>query len=142
MREMSEGERRAFLLEGTRTGKLGVTRIDGSPYVLPVWFLLDGDDVIFTTGAETVRGRALRRDGRVSMLVDEERPPYGFVRVDGHAVIDEDLDELRRWARALGARYMGEDVADRFAERNAVPGELLVRIVPDRIAAQADVAGW
>jgi hypothetical protein len=53
--------------------------------VLPVWFLLDCDDVIFNTGAETVRGRALRRDGRASMLVDDERPPYSFVRVDGHA---------------------------------------------------------
>jgi PPOX class probable F420-dependent enzyme len=140
MRQMSDGERRAFLLEGTRTGKLGVTRRDGSPYVLPVWFLLDGDDVIFTTAADTVRGRALRRDGRASMLVDEERPPYSFVRVDGHAVLSEDLDEMRRWARALGARYMGEEVADRFAERNAVPGELLVRLVPDRIAAQADIS--
>jgi PPOX class probable F420-dependent enzyme len=140
MRQMSDGERRAFLLAGTRTGKLGVTRRDGSPYVLPVWFLLDGDDVIFTTAADTVRGRALRRDGRASMLVDEERPPYSFVRVDGHAVLSEDLDEMRRWARALGARYMGEEVADRFAERNAVPGELLVRLVPDRIAAQADIS--
>jgi PPOX class probable F420-dependent enzyme len=140
MRQMSDVERRAFLLEGTRTGKLGVTRRDGSPYVLPVWFLLDGDDVIFNTGAETVRGRALRRDGRASMLVDDERPPYSFVRVDGHAVLSEDLDEMRHWARALGARYMGEEVADSFAERNAVPGELLVRLVPDHIAAQADIS--
>jgi PPOX class probable F420-dependent enzyme len=140
MREMTDTERRAFLLEGTRTGKLAVTRRDGSPYVLPVWFLLDGDDVIFTTWAETVRGRALRRDGRASMLVDEERPPYAFVRIDGRAELSEDLGELRRWARALGARYMGEDVADAFGERNAVPGELLVRLVPERISAHADVS--
>lgn len=140
MREMSDTERRAFLLEGTRTGKLAVTRLDGSPYVLPVWFLLDGDDVMFNTHGDTVRGRALRRDGRASMLVDEERPPYAFVRIDGRAQISEDLTEMRRWARALGARYMGEDAADRFAERNAVPGELLVRLVPDRIVAQADVS--
>jgi PPOX class probable F420-dependent enzyme len=140
MREMGDEERRAFLLEGTRTGKLAVTRRDGSPYILPVWFLLDGDDVIFTTGADTVRGRALRRDGRASMLVDDERPPYAFVRIDGRAEISEDLDEMRRWGRALGARYMGEEVADGFADRNAVPGELLVRIVPDRISAQADIS--
>jgi PPOX class probable F420-dependent enzyme len=140
MREMSDEERRAFLLEGTRTGKLAVTRLDGSPYVLPVWFLLDGDDVIFNTHGHTVRGRALRRDGRASMVVDEERPPYSFVRIDGRAQISEDLTEMRRWARALGARYMGEDVADRYGERNAVPGELLVRLVPDRIVAQADVS--
>ena len=141
MREMTDGERRAFLLEGTRTGKLAVTRRDGSPYVLPVWFLLDGDDVIFMTGADTLRGRALRRDGRASMLVDEERPPYAFVRIDGRAEVGDDLEEMRPWSRALGARYMGEDAADAFGERNAVPGELLVRLVPERIVARAEVSG-
>ncbi|HEY0408965.1 MAG TPA: PPOX class F420-dependent enzyme, partial [Candidatus Dormibacteraeota bacterium] len=80
-------------------------------------------------------------DGRASMLVDEERPPYSFVRIDGHAEVSEDLGEMRRWGRALGARYMGEEVADRFADRNAVTGELLVRLVPDRISAQADISG-
>jgi hypothetical protein len=73
-----------------------------------------------------VRGRALRRDGRASMLVDDERPPYSFVRVDGHTVLSEDLDEMRHWARALGARDMGEEVADLF--------------VADHIAAQADLS--
>ena len=131
MRQMSVEERRAFLLEGTRTAKLGVTRRDGSPYVLPVWSVLAGDDVVFTTGAETVRGRALRRDGRASICVDEERPPYAFVRIN--------LGEMRRWARLISTRYMGEALADRYTERNAVPGELLVRVTPRRVVAEADV---
>jgi len=139
MRQMSVEERRAFLLEGTRTAKLGVTRRDGSPYVLPVWSVLDGDDVVFTTGAETVRGRALRRDGRASICVDEERPPYAFVRINGSATLSEDLGEMRRWARLISTRYMGEALADRYTERNAVPGELLVRVTPRRIVAEADV---
>ena len=141
MRVMAADERRAFLLEGTRTGKFAVTRADGTPFVVPAWFLLDGDDVIFTTQARSIRGRALRRDGRVSMCVDDERPLYSFVRINGRAQVSEDLTELRRWARAIGARYMGEDVADSFADRNAVPGELLVRLVPDEIVAQAEIAG-
>ena len=36
---------------------------------------------------------------------------------------------------------MREDVADAFGERNAVPGELLVRLVSARISAQAEVSG-
>jgi PPOX class probable F420-dependent enzyme len=140
MREMTDTERRGFLLEGTRTGKLAVTRRDGSPYVLPVWFLLHGDTVIFMTGADTVRGRALRRDGRASMLVDEDRPPYAFVRVDGRVELSEDLEEMLPWSRALAARYMGEDAADAFGARNAVRGELLVRLVPDRVVAWAEVS--
>jgi PPOX class probable F420-dependent enzyme len=140
MREMTAEELRAFLMEGTRTGKVGVIRLDGSPYVLPVWFVLDGHVAVFTTGAETVRGRALRRDGRASMCVDEETAPYAFVRINGRVELDEDLTEMHRWARRIAARYMGEALADRYAERNAVPGELLVRLVPEEIVAQSAVA--
>ncbi len=140
MQEMTLEERHAFLMEGTRTGKIGITRRDGQAYVLPVWFVLDGDDVVFTTGAETVRGRALRRDDRVSMCVDEERPPYAFVRINGRARLGEDLTEMRRWARRIAARYMGEAVADRYAARNAVRGELLVRLVPDDVVGRKGVA--
>ncbi len=130
MPQMTAEERRAFLTEGTRTAAVGVTRRDGGPWVLPVWFVLDGDDVIFTTGAGTARGRALRRDGRVSLCVDEATPPYAFVRVDGRASLSEDLAEMRAWALRISARYMGEELAERYAERNAVPGELLVRVIP------------
>ena len=50
MQEMTQEERRAFLMEGTRTGKIGITRRDGQPCVLPVWFVLDGDNIHGRTG--------------------------------------------------------------------------------------------
>lgn len=140
MQEMTPDERRAFLLDGTRTGKIGITRRDGSPYVLPVWFVLDGDDVMFNTGAKTTRGLALRRNGRASMCVDDDRPPYAFVRINGRVQLHEDLAEMRLWARRIAARYMGEQVADRYADRNAVPGELLVRLIPEEVVGRKGVA--
>ena len=39
------------------------------------------------------------------------------------------------WATKIGARYMGEDRAEEFGRRNAVAGELLVRLTPDRVVA-------
>lgn len=135
MRQMTRDEARAFLLAGTRTAKLAVTRRDGRPHVVPVWFVLDGDDVLFTTGATTVKGLSLRQDGRVSLCVDDERPPYAYVRIDGHATLGEDPAELRRFATLIGGRYMGADRAEEFGARNAVPGELLVRVTPTRVQA-------
>jgi hypothetical protein len=80
MRVMSETESRAFVSEGTRTGKLATTRGDGRPHVAPIWFLLDDDgSVVFTTGADTLKGKALRRDPRVAMCVDDETPRGPFV---------------------------------------------------------------
>ena len=138
--EMSGPEIRAFLRHRTRTAKLATTMHDGTPHVMPVWFVLDGDDIVFNTGADTVKGRALRRDPRVSLVVDDEAPPFSFVHIRGRAEISTDLAEVRRFATRIGARYMGGARAEEFGARNGVPGELLVRVRPERVLAVADLA--
>jgi PPOX class probable F420-dependent enzyme len=140
MKEMTSDERRAFLTYGTRTGKLATVRPDGRPHIAPVWFVLDGDTLVFTTGEATVKGRALRRDPRVSLLVDDETPPFAYVLVEGKADVSEELDNMLRWATLIGGRYMGSDQAQAFGRRNAVPGELLVRIIPTKMLARSGIA--
>ena len=141
MRRMDEAEVRAFLTFGTRTGKLAVTRLDGSPMVVPIWFAVDDDDtLLFTSWGESIKGKSLRRDGRVSLCVDSDQPPYAYVRVDGTTTILDDAELLGTWATRIGARYMGAALAEQYGERNGVPGELLVRITPTRIVAQAGIA--
>jgi PPOX class probable F420-dependent enzyme len=140
-REMTPDEARSFLLEGTRTGKLAIVRADGRPHVTPTWFTLDGDDLVLTTAATSQKAKAIRRDPRLALCVDDQAPPYSYVMVEGDATLSDDLDELRRCATAVGGRYMGADRAEEFGARNAVPGELLVRITPTRVIAQADVSG-
>src|SRR5437763_7463905 len=97
-RGMTPNEVREFLSYGTRTAKLATITAAGRPHVMPVWFVLDGEQIVFTTGAESVKGRNLRRSPWVALVVDDDRPPYSFVHVRGSAVISEDLDELLRWA--------------------------------------------
>lgn len=137
---MTDEQWRAFVSHGTRTGKLSTVRADGRPHVTPIWFLLDGDDVVFNTGQDSVKGRNLARDGRVALCVDDDRPPYDFVVLEGQAELSEDPDEVRLWATRLGGRYMGEGRAEEFGARNGVPGELLVRVRIDKVLAYARVA--
>lgn len=139
-KHMSDQERRDFLSAGTRTGKLATTRKNGAPHVAPIWFVLDGDDVIFTTGEGTVKGKTIRRDGRVALCVDDDRPPFSYVLIEGTASVSRDPDDLLLWATRLGARYMGADQAEQFGRRNAVPSELLVRVTPTKMLAEADIA--
>ncbi|MFE9172930.1 PPOX class F420-dependent oxidoreductase [Streptomyces kebangsaanensis] len=139
--KMTDDEWRAFVSYGTRTGKLSTVRADGSPHVAPIWFLLDGNDIVFNTGKETVKGRNLARDDRVALCVDDDRPPFGFVVLQGRVRLSEDLAEVRQWATRIGARYMGEERGEEFGARNGVPGELLVRLTVDRVAAVKGVAG-
>ena len=137
---MTAEEQRRFLAEGTRTGKLATVRDDGSPHVAPIWFVLDGDDLVFSTGAETVKGRNLLRDPRVAISVDRQEPLYDFVTVEGTATLSDDPDELLRWATRIAARYVGEEQAPAYGRRNAVPGELVVRVTPTRRVSAKDVA--
>ena len=123
-----------------RTAKLAVVLASGAPLVAPVWVARDGDDLLFNTGADTAKGRAVRRDPRVSLCFDDEAPPFSFVVVAGTATVSEDLPEVRRWAAAIARRYMGADQADAYGERNGVPGELLVRVTPTKVTGQLRVA--
>jgi len=134
-------EVRAFLSEGTRTGKLAWTAADGRPLVAPIWFVVEGDDLVFNTGRGTAKGRAIARDPRLALCVDLERPPFGFVQVQGTAAHSEDPAELLRTATAIGGRYMGADRAEEFGRRNGVPGELVVRLRPDKVTANMNMTG-
>jgi PPOX class probable F420-dependent enzyme len=138
---MSEAEVRDFLASSPpRTGKLATVRADGRPHVAPVWYVMEGDTIVFNTGESTVKGRNLRRDGRASMCVDDERPPFSFVVVEGNAELSDDPDDLRTSATLIGARYMGAERAEEFGARNGVPGELVVRLRPERVVSAFNLA--
>ncbi len=123
-----------------RTAKLAVVRTDGSPHVAPVWVDLDGDDIVFMTSADTIKGKAILRDGRVCLCWDDERPPFSFVTIAGTTTTSTDPDELLYWGTRIGGRYMGAQNAEAYGRRNAVPPEMVVRVRPIQITAKAAIA--
>jgi PPOX class probable F420-dependent enzyme len=135
MTSITDPEVSAFLQAGTRTGKLSYTSADGKPLVAPVWFIVEDGRIVFNTGKESAKGRALARDPRTALCTDLEEPPYGFVQVQGTAELSEDPGELLRTATAIAARYVGRDRAEEFGQRNASPGELVVRLRPTKVLA-------
>ena len=141
MQPMTPEETTAFLLAGTRTGKLAWVSQTGAPHVAPIWFTLDGDDVIFNTHQDSGKAKALAREGRASLVVDLEEPPYAFVKIDATVSFDDDLDRVKAVATEIGGRYMGADRAEEFGARNGVPGELVVRLTPTKVTALDDLSG-
>jgi hypothetical protein len=139
---MNDAEVRTFL-EGVpaHTAKLATVRADGRPHVAPVWYEVDEDGtIVFNTGASTVKGRNLRRDPRASLCVDDDRPPFSFVLIEGTVALSDDLDEVREWATRIGGRYMGEGRAEEYGARNGVAGELVARLRPERVISAMDLA--
>ncbi|HEY7485103.1 MAG TPA: PPOX class F420-dependent oxidoreductase [Streptosporangiaceae bacterium] len=140
MEKMTDAQWREFVSTGTRTGKAALVRADGGPHVTPIWFVLDGDGVVFTTPSGSVKERALRRDPRLAICVDDQEPPYSYVMIQGEVTLSDDPGELLKWATILGGRYMGADRAEEYGKRNAVPGECLVRLRITKVIAQRDIA--
>ena len=139
MASMTRDEAIAFLSEGARTGKLATASRD-TPHVAPVWFLVDGDDLVFMTGETTVKGRHLRANPQASLVVDDETFPFSFVIVRGSVRLEETAADLLDWSTRIAARYVPAERAAWYGERNAVPGELLCRLHIERLVAERDIA--
>ena len=101
---MTPDEIHGFLSHATRTAKLATSGPGREPHVMPVWFVLDGEELVFTTWGESVKGRNLRRSPRAAVIVDDEVAPYAFVHIRGHVTLSENLKELLRFATAISSR--------------------------------------
>src|ERR1700684_821354 len=141
MASITDPEVHTFLTEGTRTGKFAYTNAAGRVLVAPIWYIVEDGDLIFNTGADTVKGQFLTRERQVAICVDLEQPPYGFVQVQGNAELSNDPEELLRTATAIAARYVGPDRADELGQRDRVPGELVVRVRPTKVLAAFNMIG-
>ena len=145
---MSKKEIKKFLMQGTLTGKLATVKKDGSPHVVPIWFIVDDNDndkgdIIFTTNSTSVKAKNIQRDSRISICIDDQVPPFSFVTIEGTAKIQHyKHNELLKWATKIAQRYMGKKNAEAYGKRNSTEGEILVRIKPIRITAEKDIAGW
>ena len=137
--KMTPDDIRAFVGEGTRTAHLATVRPDGRPHVAAIWVIWDGEDVVFTTWHESVKGRNLARTGFAAISVDDPHPPYSFVALEGPVTIVDDPAESARWAEIIGGRYMGAGRAAEFGERNGIPGELVCRLRPSHMTGQRDI---
>ena len=139
MQTMTDAETRSFLLDRPRTAMVATVRADGRPHAAPVWFDLDGDDVVFTSWHASVKTANLRRDPRVVLAVDDETLPYAYVLIEGTATVVDPTPDILHWATRIATRYLGANIGQIMGARNGVAGELLVRVTPTRIVAHKGI---
>jgi len=92
---------RDFLHE-VRYAVLGTTNANGSPHLTVMWYLLEGDEIMFNTAAGRKKPQNLARDPRASLIVPDG---YRFVRVDGTAQANDDQNVAQADIRTLALRY-------------------------------------
>ncbi|MFD6419626.1 PPOX class F420-dependent oxidoreductase [Streptomyces sp. NPDC060194] len=113
---------------------IGTVQPDGSPQLSPVWVKRDGDDVLISTTQGRRKELNLRRDDRVSVVVQPFDAPYSYAEIRGRATVTTDggqelIDEL-------SLKYVGKP----YAEFNPRAGEdaprVVVRITPDKVVGR------
>lgn len=117
MPQLSEGELDAFLGERGHLLRLATVDADGTPRVVPIWFIRDGDDVLFTPRGPSVFLANIRRDPRVGLSIDEDPLPYRKLTVQGTArIVREpgDDDAWRDLYREIAKRYVDDDAAEAY----------------------------
>lgn len=142
MGRMSDGEWQAFVADGPRVAVLATVRTGDRAHAVPVWFVLDGEEILFTTPAASVKGRAIARTGRATMLVMDQRPPYSFAMVEGEVEVSREPGIVREVTIRVHERYLpAEQAVAAAAPLLEEPTELACRLRPESVFAVSDVIG-
>ena len=107
------GPMREFLME-KRFAVLATINANGTPQLTVMWYLLEGDEIVFNTKRGRQKQRNLSRDPRVSFVVEDA---YRFVRVTGRVIEVPDPETGQRDIHRLAVRYQGESSAAEAMER-------------------------
>ena len=152
MTDMSKMEIEKFLTYGTFTAKLATVKKDGSPHVVPIWYVLDDrkdqarkriGDIVFAIYDSSLEALNIECDNRVSICVDDQTPQFSFVTILGTAkIVRQKYNELLKWNTRIAERYMGKNNAKAYGERNRTEDVILVRVKPTKIIAEKDIAPW
>jgi hypothetical protein len=120
-----------------RVGVLGTIGKDGRPVLTPIWYLYRGGKILMRTARESVKARNIERDGRASLCVQEERPPYASVTLYGTATIEGEMEGL---AHDIAKRYLGAVAGRAYlqiaAEAIQHGDEVTLVLTPERALTQ------
>lgn len=119
MPTLSADETTEFLDEREHLLRLATTDEDGFPRLVPIWFVRESDDILFTPRGPSAFLANIRRDPRVGLSIDEDPLPYRKITVQGTARIVHDVgndDEWRDTYRAIAKRYIPDEAADAYVD--------------------------
>lgn len=128
---MSREEREAFLAD-LHVGVLAIPRPSGAPLTAPIWYdYSPGGEIRILTGPESMKGRLLEEGLEVTLVAQNETPPYAYVSVEGTVTAIRPADDTAD-ARPMARRYLGEQMGDAYSDANAGRESVLVSIRPGR----------
>jgi len=134
---MTPEERRKFL-EEHRFGVLGVERDGKPPHLTPVYYVLDGDDIIVSITKSRVKARLIETARRVTLLVLHEQFPFDYLAVLGKARLEDEgaVETMARIGEKMYGRPVGPEMRPALEERAQKEGRIVLRITPESYYAR------
>ncbi len=130
----SEWER---FLQGRHVCVLGTIGPDGAPVLTPIWYLYRDGRILMRTGVQSIKALNAARDPRVTVCVQDERPPYASVTVYGRAAIEPEVPGL---AKDIARHYLGAVAGAAYlrTSREAIEQseEITLAVTPERALTQ------
>ena len=127
---MTEQELALFWRE-PHVATLATISPDGTPHLMPLWYLHDGQSLLMITSPAARKVRNLRRDPRVSVCIDRPTPPYAGVVVQGRAALEEVA--YQELAVPLAVRYLGQDAGALLGAQYAHSDLMTIRVTIDQL---------
>lgn len=124
------------LLTSTIPARLGYVAPDGTPRVVPTWYVWTGDEFVMATfvrcppnGISRPAHRlvALRANPQVAITIDSEPQPPEVLMLRGEVSITE-MDGMVPEQAQAARRFLGEEVGQQYASVGEHPETRMARI--------------
>jgi PPOX class probable F420-dependent enzyme len=124
-------ERKAFLKDH-RLAIVGAERKDAPPQLSPVYYVMDGDDLLISTTATRAKAKVIRRNSRVSICVLGEQPPFPYLTVYGRGRIETEgaVDVMMAVGGAMAGNPLPESMRPAIEQRAEKEQRVVLRVTP------------
>ena len=132
---MTSDEQREFL-QANRLCIIGIPRAAGAPQMTPVYYAVDGEDLLISTTASRWKAKAVRRNPAISICVLGEKQPFPYLLIYGRAVIEEQgaVDAMMKIGEKMSGNPVPESARPAVEERARNEGRVVLRFTPERFS--------
>ena len=119
------------LLDQPLIGRMSVIDEEGYPHTIPIWFIRDGDEVMFISSRVGRKISSIQANPKGALTVGGD--PYrseGYL-LKGVFAIEEDPGH--RWLRDITYRYEPQDVAEKYLAEWANDDIVALRFTPRQV---------
>lgn len=116
------------LLNSTIPARLAYVWTDGTPRVVPIWFHWNGQEIIMASPPKAPKLKALARNPKVSLTIDDNTFPHKVLLIRGNARLEPMEGIVPEYAKAA-ERYFGAEQGQAWVNQLRSVISSMVRII-------------